>query len=165
MHRGNYIWVFIIPLLLQIFIFKNLGYVFPYTPYIIFIPFLFYNDNLITPLYIIILFFVGFITDIFFYTGGVFSATLITLAYLRIIHLKLSQRSLSLKKPEIIHLPLNRLLTVTFGWTLLGHFLIYFFNNFSFFLTFSSLKDILLHTLISYIFIIIYTMLFIKKLE
>ena len=165
MQRNNYIWIFIIPLFLQIFIFKNLGYVFPYTPYIIFIPFLFYTDNLLSPIYIIILFLIGFITDMFFFTGGVFSATLITLAYLRIIYLKLTQRSLSLKKTEIIHLPLNKLLTTILAWTLLGHFLIYFFNNFSFFLTFSSLRDIVLHTLISYIFTIIYTVLFIKKLE
>ena len=146
------LWSILI-LFLQIFVLNNInfsGHINPYL-YIIFVFIFPLNKNRFVFLFFAFLY--GLTIDFFSDTGGIYAFSLLTIAYLRLLFIRIF-----FKKNELDYLLFN-LHSESFGQvfnyvvtlTLIHHFILISLDNFSF----SNLGDVFLNTLYSSIFTLI----------
>ncbi len=142
--------LFVVLVFSQVFVFNNilfLGYVNPY----LYIAFIFlYPLNKNRFLFLFLSFLLGLSVDFFLDSGGIHAFATLTIGYLRLFFIKVY-----LKKYEIDY-PFFKLHAEAFGkvfnyvvtLTLIHHFILFSFANFSF----QNITHVLLNTLLSSVF-------------
>ena len=150
---------------LQVFVLNNvnfLGFVNPYL-YIAFV-FLFpVRENRF--LFLFLAFLLGLIVDVFSDSGGVHAFSILTIAYIRLIFIRLYFRKTATDYPffKLQKETFGKIFNFTVTLTVIHHFILFAFANFSF----HNFLDIVINTLYSSIFtLILYylgTYIFIKK--
>lgn len=159
------VFLFIFLLLLQVLVLSNinfLGYINPYL-YISFVFFFPLKENRFP--FLIATFFLGLCIDFFLDSGGIHAFSILFIGYIRLFFVRL------FFKKSAIDFLLFRLQSEPFGkvfnyvviLTVIHHFILFSFANFSF----DNFSDVLLNTLFSSIFTLILffvgSYIFIKK--
>ena len=147
------ILLFFLLLFLQVFVLNNinfLGYINPY----LYIAFVFYyplKEKRFTILFLSFL--LGLLVDFFPDSGGIHAFSLLTIAYLRVFFIKLYFKKVPVDFPffKLKAEPFGKVFNYVVTLTLIHHFILFSFSNFSF----QNFTDVLSNTLFSGIFTLI----------
>lgn len=157
---------FIILILAQVFLFKNIGYYnlaapFPYILFILLLPIRISNGLLF-----ILAGLCGLTIDAFYDTMGIHSAACITLAFVRVIFINITLHTEdyeAMTTPGISEISFRWFLIYAFTLTFIHHFVLYLLEIFSFSHFFSTLTSIFFSCIFTVIIILLFEFLFYKQ--
>ncbi|ARV06696.1 hypothetical protein BTO04_08315 [Polaribacter sp. SA4-10] len=146
-------FLFIFLLLLQVFVLNNilfLGYINPY----LYIAFVFHyplKENRFP--FLLVSFLLGLSIDFFLDSGGIHAFSTLSIAYLRLIFVKIYFRKIPLDYPffKLQSESFGKVFNYVVTLTVVHHFILFTFTNFSF----QNISHVLLNTIYSSVFTLI----------
>jgi len=148
---------------LQVFWMSNVGYALPYVPHFFVLLLVIFPYRYPTKAYLLYAFFTGLIIDIFYGTGGLYALASLTFAGLRQIYLTqfksdLTGKNLRFEEWNLVQLIFRLLIAIV-----VFEFLVYFFDFLSINAVIRHLSDILRHSLTTWFFVTLFSILFLYK--
>ena len=154
----------IISLLLQYFWYDNIGHMWAYTPHFILFILLFFPEKHKGILYLLTAFASGLLIDALQFSGGIYTATSLTLALILHYLYRIWQHQ-SNRNIDFIRLPSGKLTLVLLAASLLFELLLYWFDSFSFSYVWQEKTSIFLQSISDSFFLLIFVFLLIKQPE
>ncbi len=163
--RNNRFWIILTlaVVALQILWMSNVGYALPYVPHFFVILLILFPFRYPTKLFLVYAFFTGLMIDWAYGTGGLYAVSALTFAGLRQIYLTQFKRDITGKNIRFEEWNLGQFFYRSFWAILLYETLFYFFDYLSIEALWLQAKNILLQSLTTWIFVILFYLLFIYK--
>ncbi len=157
---GRFMILFLVSILLQIFVFNELGNFITYLPYFGLLPVILYPLTDQKILYLFLAFITGTIIDLSLSTGGIFASSAVIFAFFRNYFVRWFQSGSSGNKTSLKRLSFTSLLLYLTLASFIITLSVYFFHTLSLKEIFQSPLSLLKHALINLFFYSTFSFLF-----